>query len=307
VNVQLTGLEGARRQAYGLAALLLFLTILGVTVPVAAQDADNQAGLVIQFGDGSLYTACVDLGTDGQATGEDLLRSASLDPVIDYNSGFGGGTVCKIGDDGCSFPADKCFCQCTMKPGEPCVYWTYFHLLDGQWRYANLGASSFIVKPGSVQAWVWGLGGVGSGVQPPNVTFEQICGDSSEATLTPSVADSLIPTERPLPTRTTLSTLLPTTPEASPQPTPVTVKTLAPSTMPESKLTALPQQTATAVRIAAGVAGEQLAPVDHEPPTPTPLIQEGEDGPNTANYVVFGVLVAILAGGLIFLGIRQGR
>lgn len=304
---QLTGLEGARRRAYGLAALLLFLTLLGATTPVAAQDADSQAGLVIQFGDGSVFTACIDLETEGQATGEDLLRSAGLDPVIDYSSGFGGGTVCKIGDDGCSFPTEKCFCQCTMKPGESCVYWTYFHLLDGQWRYANLGASSFVVKPGQVQAWVWGQGGVGSGVQPPNVTFEQICGASSAGTLTPSVAMSLIPTEPQRPTSTTLPTLSPPTPEASPQPAPVTVKAVAASATSESEPTALPQRTATAASISAGVGGEQLAPGDHQPSSLTSLTQEGEGAENGANYVVFGLLVAILVGGLIYLRIRQGR
>jgi len=277
-----------------------------VTTPVAAQDTDDQAGLVIQFGDGSVVTACIDLETDGQATGEDLLRSAGLDPVIDYSSGFGGGTVCKIGDDGCSFPTEKCFCQCTMKPGEPCVYWTYFHLLDGQWRYANLGASSFVVKPGQVQAWVWGQGGVGSGVQPPDVTFEQLCGASSEATLTPSAAESLIPTELPWPTSTKLSTPSPTH-GTSPQPAPVTVKAVAASATPESEPTALLQRTATAVRIAAGVEGEQLSPGDHQPSPPTSLIQEGEGAENGTNYVVFGLLVAILVGGLIYLGIRQGR
>ena len=185
-------------------ALLLSLTVLALK-PVRAQDPyPHHAGLVIRFGDGSLHTACVDLGDDGQATGEEVLRAAGVSVIADYNSGFGAG-VCKINNQGCDFPAEPCFCQCTLKPGEACVYWAYYHLDGGQWQYSNLGASSYVVQSGAVQGWAWGQGDPSSGAQPPIMTFDQICVPPTAtpvpptATPVPPTATSVSPTATPIP------------------------------------------------------------------------------------------------------------
>ena len=212
---------------------LALVFLLGSFAPVdsaSAQEADNRAGLVIQFGDGSLRTVCVDLGPDGQATGEEMLRASGLATLIDYGSGFGGGTVCKIGSEGCGFPAQPCFCQCTMKPGDPCIYWSYFHLRDGQWRYANHGVSSYVVGPGDVEGWAGGLGAVGAGVQLPLITYEQICGAPSAATQLPATPALLLPTATPaLPATLTATASSPT---ATPSPTTMPRPSGKPSSTP---------------------------------------------------------------------------
>ena len=78
-----------------LALALPLILLLAATGSVAAEPAPpNRAGLVVRFGDGTVQTACVDLGPDGEATGEDLLDAASLQPVIEYTAL--GGTVCEI-------------------------------------------------------------------------------------------------------------------------------------------------------------------------------------------------------------------
>jgi hypothetical protein len=307
--------------------------------PADAQQGGNQAGLVVQFGDGSVYTACVDLGSDGEASGEELLRGAGLATVIDYNSGFGGGTVCKIDNQGCNFPGEACFCQCTMKPGDPCIYWTYFHQVDGQWRYSNLGVSISAIKTGDVQGWVWGPGSAGAGVQPPFITFEQICSDASQvapapvatntaapvATLTalpsfsptvlpptetPTATDTPTPSATPVPTQPALSkTPRPTAPTPSPTPSPrpknTAMPSRTPSTTPTSEATATMTPSKTPQAVAVLATSEETASVKLRELSPTSLNTEGDSTGKTSNYVVFGVLAAVLLGGLVFMRGRE--
>ncbi len=326
-----TGAQSARMVRYyrrigGLTAPVLLLLFLIWVNPTVAQEGGNQAGLVVQFGDGSLFTACVDLGTDGQATGEEVLRASGLATVIDYGSGFGGGTVCKIGNEGCGFPAEACFCQCTMKPGDPCVYWSYFHQLDGQWRFANQGASVHLVGSGDVEGWSWGLSSVGAGVQPPLIPFEQICSASSQATLPPPATEppmptltatapaptaTFPPTETPLPTPTPLPTKTrpATGTPPSPSPTPTKTHTPTPSPSPSATPTLEPSLPPTLIPtsqlVASGSEGEKPTAVDQEP---SALASPSQDATRTAdnatNYVLFGALVVVLVGGLIYLRIR---
>src|SRR5689334_4388603 len=88
----------------------------------AQESVPQQAGLVIDFGDGRVLTFCVDLGADGQATGEELLRASNLPVIFEYSGGIGG-AVCKIDTVGSDFPSEPCFSHCTLQPGEPCMYW----------------------------------------------------------------------------------------------------------------------------------------------------------------------------------------
>lgn len=150
---------------------LLVLSMLGAGTgaALAGSPTENRAGLVVRFGDGQVQTACLDLGASGQATGEELLRLAGLQPVMEYSAL--GGIVCQIGAEGCGFPEQSCWCQCK---GDPCVYWRYYHQVEDQWVYAVLGASSYVVRAGEVDGWAWG----GSDeVLPPLLTLDQICAE----------------------------------------------------------------------------------------------------------------------------------
>jgi energy-coupling factor transport system substrate-specific component len=176
-----------------LLVLAVLLALAGTAGVARAQEpADGRAGLVVRFGDGSVQTACLDLGPDGQATGEELLQAAGLQPVLEYSAL--GGIVCQIGALGCGFPEQSCWCQCK---GDPCVYWRYFHQVEGDWVYATVGASSHLVRAGQVEGWVWGTGGAGEGDLPPLLSLEEICAEAStiaapsgaEAFYTPAPAD----------------------------------------------------------------------------------------------------------------------
>jgi hypothetical protein len=311
------------RRAGGLAASVLIVSLFVLSNAATAQGGStNQAGLVIQFSDGSVYTACVDLGAEGQATGEEVLRASGLATVIDYSSGMGG-TVCKIGNEGCNFPAQKCFCQCTMKPGEPCVYWSYFHLLDGQWRYSIQGANSYIVKPGDVEGWAWGPGTFEGAVQPPLIPVEQLCSIGPGATGTPSPLPAAsatpastappAPTDTPLPsaTRALRATMPPSATSAPP------TRSFTPSPQPTTSATPAPVSSAPPTV-------ERAAPAATTPPTravPTPVPEtrqfptaanqntvaatSREMSGGTNNLIFFGALVAALVVGLVVLRIRR--
>ena len=174
-------------QMDGVARNLLALVLANAGAAQAQEVPGNKAGVVVDFGDGVVVTACVDLGTDGQATGEELLQAASFDVLIEYSSQ--GGAVCKINAQGCNYPDQQCWCQCMSSP---CVYWAYHHLAGNQWQYATQGASTYIVHSGEVDGWAWGAGTVAQGAQPPLYTFDQIC---APPTATPS------PTTEPRPDR----------------------------------------------------------------------------------------------------------
>jgi hypothetical protein len=339
-GTQSVGIAGSRRRAAGLVVSIVALIFLGTVNPAMAQDGGNQAGLVIQFGDGSVHTACVDLGSDGQATGEEVLRAAGFETRIDFSSGFGGGTVCKIGNEGCNFPADKCFCQCTMKPGDPCVYWSYFHSLEGQWRYSSQGLDSYLVRAGDVEGWVWGLSTVGGGILPPLISFEEICDAPSGApppsptaespqptatqppqptptatvgqptgttrpTDTPVATASPAPTTRPSPTRTPVSE----TATRSPRPAVVATSTLPPpaTSVVAPTETAVPTATqrSTPEAVASGTERDEMQAAETETPAPTPTVKGVENGSSATGYIVFGVLAVGLVAGLIVLRVRQ--
>jgi energy-coupling factor transport system substrate-specific component len=201
---QQAGGAGSHWRARGLRSLVLLILLISALparvvladAPVPVQstaDAGNRAGLVVRFGDGSVQTACLDLGPDGQATGEELLHAAGLQPIMEYSAL--GGIVCQIGAEGCGFPEQSCWCQCK---GDPCFYWRYFHLVDGQWVYATVGASTHLVHSGQVDGWAWGEGETSNGVQPPLLTLHEICAQpaavepaAAEALFTPAPADWL--------------------------------------------------------------------------------------------------------------------
>jgi hypothetical protein len=255
-------------------AVVISLAALAGLIPAppysrAAQTAPPQAGVVVRFGDGSVRTACVDLGEDGTATGEQVIRNAGLDVTIAFDPGAGT-AVCKIDQEGCDYPREGCFCQCTLAPGQPCRYWSYYHLGPNGWAFSNQGASTYTVRAGAVEGWSWGPGGVGQGIEPPVIPFAEIC--TVAAPLTPTPTPSVTAT----PTATTMPTDLPTaTPApAGASPTPM-IMPVASSTPPPRAPTQ-PARTATPTGIpqpAATVAPPTDTPqpaATVAPPTDTP-------------------------------------
>ena len=69
------------------------------TTPPAVGAAEPRAGLVVQFGDGSVSTYCVALGGPS-VTGLDLLERSGLALRTEVSSL--GTMVCRIGTDGCT-------------------------------------------------------------------------------------------------------------------------------------------------------------------------------------------------------------
>ncbi len=167
---------------------LLIITLVALFVasealynPTGAQ-SPNKVGLVVRFGDSTVFTDCIEF-TEAEITGEDVLDRSGLSVVKDLSYGLGA-AICKIEDDGCNHPQQHCFCQCQ---GAECQYWGYYHLdqQDNEWVYSGMGASWHSVQPGDVEGWSWGAGDAGeSDVEPPLLTFEDLC-----APPTPPVVD----------------------------------------------------------------------------------------------------------------------
>ena len=156
------------------------LVLLAALAPCLAQAGEpNRAGLVVLYGDGRVEARCVPFEQES-ISGADLLAKSGLDVAIDASSGLGI-TVCRIEGQGCNYPAERCFCQCSGSGS--CAYWNYFYRDPDQlgWAYAALGALRHQARPGSVEAWVWG-----DGQAPPaaDLTFEAVCQPEKASTPT---------------------------------------------------------------------------------------------------------------------------
>ena len=139
---------------------------------VWAQD-ESRAGLVIQHGDGSVITQCVRF--PGVSTsGYNLLDASGLDLNFEVSGGVGV-SICRIDNEGCSFPQDQCFCECT---GVPCTYWNYWKKDADEWVHSSLGAVASVVVDGDVDAWTWSAVDDlpdAPDTPPPSYTFADIC------------------------------------------------------------------------------------------------------------------------------------
>lgn len=183
--------------------LLGLLLLLAVGIESAAQ-TPNEAALVVQFGDGGIFTACVSF-TEPSISGWELLQRSGV-TLHQQDYGISDFAVCKINDgnhsNGCEAPLDDCFCQCFG--ANNCQYWAYHHLVNGAWQYSTLGATSYQVENGAVEGWGWGQGVINSsGVKPPVMAFEEIC-------IPPSPTPTITPTHSPTPTITPTPTFTPT-------------------------------------------------------------------------------------------------
>ena len=155
---------------WGLVCLALVLFI-PCADGISAQ-SPNRVGLIVVH-DGKTIKKCVEFYEE-QISGYEVLERSGL--ALIPMGGAMGAAICSLDNRGCNYPAEDCFCQCQ---GTPCVYWSYWHLVDGQWQYSSLGASSCWVHNGDVEGWVWGEGEYGvSGQRPPSMRFEDVCGSS---------------------------------------------------------------------------------------------------------------------------------
>ena len=256
----------------------------------ARAQGPNQAALVIRYGDGTIWTGCVTFA-EAEITGLQLLQRAGLEVV--YASSGTGDLLCKIGPEGCDNP-NQCLCQCS---GAECAYWSYWHLQDGQWQYSVVGASTYRVKPGTIDGWVWGVGTTADAPQPPVMRFEEIC-----HLLTPTAIPTLTYTPTPV-----------ASPTASPSAVPATSYAPQHTRLPTASATAMPtlsrpSPTATPVQPTASAA-LTLTPTAAQRPSLTPVVSATATPPvrsGGAAYVAFAAIVVLLSA-IGVVAWRRGR
>jgi hypothetical protein len=184
----------------------LLLGMASAVVASAGTGGPNRAGLIIVHGDGQVVKACVEFSEDS-ISGLDLLQRSGLDLVVDATDPVGV-AVCRIDAEGCTFPAEICFCQCQ---GFPCTYWSYWHSTSGaDWRYSSTGPAGRLLRNGDSDGWVWGEGSTSGASSAPPVGFTDIC---PPPTATPTATDT-----SPPPTATATATETSPPPAHTPSP-----------------------------------------------------------------------------------------
>lgn len=302
--------------------LILCLPLLVLLLPAQTQgQTTNRAGIVVKFSDGRVQTSCVSFQTES-ISGLDLLQRTGLD-VIAQSSG-GNAAVCKIGGDGCAFPAEPCFCK--FGGGQQGQYWAYWRLNGSAWQYAAQGASSTRVTNGDVDGWAYGNGNVQSGASPPVTTFDQICPVAQPEPVQPEPEPTdkpaPEPTAQPAPEPTASPTLAPTArPTIAPTARPTApIVAEAPTNTPEPPTTTptikLPTATVTITPTATIVPTSTDQPTGTpsatvisaatptSAPTPTPTATPESSGAALGSYAIFGVMLAGLLGAI---GVAQWR
>lgn len=284
--------------------LLLPLLVLLWPAPSHGQ-GESRAGLVVKFSDGNIRTSCVSF-TGESITGLALLEQSGLE-VIAQPAG-NTAAVCKIGPDGCDYPAEPCFCKFGV--GQQGQYWAYWKLNAGAWQYSVQGAGSSPVRNGSVDGWAWGTGSVQSGAAPPVKTFEQICPVAEQAPPKPTAKPTPKPTARPTVRPTPKPTARPTN-----QPTAAVIAAAPTATIPPSATITIVPTTIAVPPTATILPSATTAPTQPAPPTVLPVTptskaagaaQSQPDQPQIVNYAVFGMMLAAIVGA-IRLALRRRR
>jgi hypothetical protein len=265
-----------------LGGLLLAAFLLLLVLPVGAQEP-ARAGLVVQFDEGRIETRCLDVPGEG-LKGFDLLQASGLEIVADVSGGMGV-SICRIEGQGCAFPAQHCFCQCMGGAG--CAYWNYFYREPGSetWTYSPLGAVLRTVRPGAVEAWVWG-----DGTTPPaaGLTFEAVCQPpaptAAAATGTATARPAAVASPSPPVAATRASPGL--TPEPAPSSTPgITAEATA-----ETEAGGTPATTAAE---APAIAVEAEATASPSPPSAESAPSASAGG--AGGYLAFAGMLLLLA------------
>lgn len=252
----------------GVVAVLVALAALAASAEAAGEP--HRAGLLIVHSGGRVSQRCVEF-TEESIDGLALLQRSGLDLNVDASNSVGV-AVCRIDNEGCAFPDQECFCECQ---GATCVYWSYWRRTPGgDWQYANMGASSGIVREGDVDAWVWGAGNAAAS-QLPQVSFDDICAPAapaatSTATATPLPTVAWYPSDTPEPVPTRAATATSASVDAvATASSPVTTAT------PAATIVAPP----TAASPISNLAGSPAAPASAAGPavsfTPMPTVSRG--------------------------------
>lgn len=163
--------------------LLCGLLLIFMLSSLATAQEPNHAALVVALEGGLTVTRCVAFEEE-QISGFELLNRSGL--AVEAGTGGLGTAVCRIEETGCA--STNCFCQC--KGGGDCRYWSYWHFVDQEWQYAQVGAGSYLVGDGAIEGWTWGPGSVDGAVEPPVVGFSEVCSEQYPVDSTQYPVDS---------------------------------------------------------------------------------------------------------------------
>jgi hypothetical protein len=155
---------------------LLFIALLSLVIGGLSLDAQetNRAAVVVRFDNERSISQCISFDEE-KINGYQLLERSGL--ALDAQFESLGGIICGIEDTGCA--AGDCLCAC--RGGGDCVYWSYWLQADDVWRYAQIGATSHSVVNGDVEGWSWGPGSLTDAIEPPLMSFDEICTNSVES------------------------------------------------------------------------------------------------------------------------------
>ncbi|MFC2043097.1 hypothetical protein ACFLUA_02980 [Chloroflexota bacterium] len=166
---------------------LMTIVVLGfLSLPNSHAQESNRAGLVIQYEEDRIETYCISFEEE-TIRGYELLELSELELELEYSSL--GVAVCKIEDMGCP-PSECLICEIPK-------YWSYWHLVDGDWVYSPLGVGNSEVSDGGVDGWSWG-----NQELPKLYSFDEICNPTPTPTSTPTFTYTIKPTNTPRPTNT---------------------------------------------------------------------------------------------------------
>ena len=156
----------------GFAQAALFPTIAPDQIDETVVPVESRAALIVTMPDGSSRQRCVTFnGTS--ITGFELLQASGLQLETAFDPAMGP-AVCQVEGQGC--PSNDCFCSMPD-------YWSYWHVDNGEWGYAAVGAGTYQVEDGALEGWSWGDS------PPIQTSFEEICAENA-AIFIPAVSKS---------------------------------------------------------------------------------------------------------------------
>jgi len=146
----------------GFAEAPLFTSFTPAQTNEPSKPVESRAALVVTMTDGSSRQRCVTFnGTS--ITGFELLQASGLQLETAFDPSMGP-AVCQVEGQGC--PSNDCFCAMPD-------YWSYWHIDNGEWGYAAVGAGTYQVEDGSLEGWSWGDS------PPIQTSFEEICAENA--------------------------------------------------------------------------------------------------------------------------------
>jgi hypothetical protein len=213
------------RLARGLGLRLPFASaaaLLGLLAFAHATHASNvhHAALLIEHSSGRILTRCVSFLED-QISGFQLVQRSG----VEYQAqpfGSMGEAICQLDYEPQPVPSN---CLGTG------AYWQYYHRTPGGWTQSSVGASTWMLHDGDMDGWHYAA----AAGQPPNVTYDAVCGAPSASvtaapTRTSAPAVSVAAASSRAPSVT--ATVTPPTPSPSPSPS---LEALAPTLTPTAK------------------------------------------------------------------------